>query len=208
MTIAVVATIVVFGRSRSTTSATTTTDSAALGPAFVRAPRSLIAACRATAGTVGYRVPCPTRIPAGLTETGTNGQAGCALHIIGAGGTDRCSKSWRGWVIGSSTTSGAHLVITASPTPLLNYAKVVNGPAWYPNASVKPVASPTINGRRARAVFVPAASNDGSAFADHVVLIWTAGSHTYGVGFHNERGIEATLKLDEALVKSIRLVGS
>jgi hypothetical protein len=37
--------------------------------------------------------------------------------------------SWRGWVVGSSTTAGQHLVITASPKPLHNYAKVVNGPS-------------------------------------------------------------------------------
>ena len=65
----------------------------------------------------------------------------------------------------------------------------------------------TINGWHIRAVFVPPATNDGSAFMSHVVLIWTVGRHTYGVGFHNVHGIAQTLKLDKELVRNIRLVG-
>jgi hypothetical protein len=57
-----------------------------------------------------------------------------------------------------------------------------------------------------RAVFVPQATNDGSAFAHHIVLIWTVGRHTYGVGFHNIKGLRQTLLLDEELAKHIKLV--
>jgi len=185
----------------------TTTADTPVGGNFIPAPRGLIAACHATARTVGYPVPCPTRVPPDLTETGVNGPTGCALHIIGPGGVGGCAKSWRRWVIGSSTTPDEHLVITASPTPLRNDAKLVNGPAWYPAARVKPLSWLTINGWRTRAVFVPQATNDGSAFAHHVVLIRTVRQHTYGVGFHDVRGIQPTLTLDEQLAKTIQLVG-
>ena len=57
-----------------------------------------------------------------------------------------------------------------------------------------------------REVLVPTATNDGSAFANHVVLIWTAGTHTYPIGFHDLHGIEATLALDIAIVRGIKLV--
>jgi hypothetical protein len=57
-----------------------------------------------------------------------------------------------------------------------------------------------------RAVYVPPTTNAGSSFADHVVLIWTARGHTYGVGFHKVRGIQQTLELDAALARSIELV--
>jgi hypothetical protein len=184
-----------------------TTAGSAVEGNFIPASRSLTAACHATALTVGYPVPCPTRVPADLTETGVNGPTGCALHIIAPGGVGGCAKSWRHWVIGSSTTPDEHLVITASPTPLRNYAKLVNGPAWYPAARVKPLTWLTINGWRMRAVFVPQATNDGSAFAHHVVLIWTVRQHTYGIGFHDVRGIQPTLTLDEQLAESIQLVG-
>ena len=109
-------------------------------------------------------------------------------------------------MIGSSVTAEQHLVLTASPTRLENYAKVVNGPAWYPQARVTPIAWIRINGWRMRAVFVPQASNDGSAFAHHVVLIWTVGDHTYGIGFHDVTGIQPTLRLDEELARNIKLV--
>jgi hypothetical protein len=46
----------------------------------------------------------------------------------------------------------------------------------------------------------------GSAFARHVVLIWTVSGHTYGVGFHNVHGIRPTLDLDVALARGITLV--
>jgi hypothetical protein len=111
-------------------------------------------------------------------------------------------------VIGSSTTPDQHLVLTASPTRPRNDARVVNGPAWYPGAGVRPLGRLTINGRRVRAVFVPQATDEGSAFAHHVVLIWTVGRHTYAVGFHDVRGIRATLALDRELVRSVRLVSA
>jgi hypothetical protein len=189
-----------------TLAATAGTGLASVGTDFVPASKSLVAACHRTARAVGYRVPCPLRVPLGLTQTGTNGPTGCTLDVIGPGGVGGCAASWRGWVVGSSTTPDQHLVITASPRLLRNDAKVVNGPAWYPGARVKPLTRLTINGWRIRAVFVPQATNDGSAFARHVVLIWTVGDHTYAIGFHDVRGIQQTLELDEEFVASVRLV--
>jgi hypothetical protein len=189
-----------------------------LGVRFVPASPQLIAACRSTARSVGYRVPCPMKVPKGLVGTGYPGPTGCVLHVIGPGGIGGCGKAWRGWVVGSSyaatkvpaaaTTTGGyeHLVITASPRPLSNYAKVVNGPVWYPKARVKPLAWVSIGGTRMRAVFVPPDTNDGSSFAQHVVLIWTVGQHTYGVGFHDLTSERETLLLDEELATHIRLV--
>jgi hypothetical protein len=63
-----------------------------------------------------------------------------------------------------------------------------------------------INGWRMRSVYFPPETNDGSAFMHHVVLIWTVGQHTYGVGFHNIKGLRRTLLLDEGLAKHIKLV--
>jgi hypothetical protein len=136
----------------------------------------------------------------------TKGIQGCQLDIIGPGGTAGCASSWRGWVIGSSETADQHLVIVASPRAIREDEKVVNGPAWYPGARVRPLRSLTLNSRRMRAVYVPPGTNEGSAFADHVVLIWTVGEHTYGFGFHNVHGFRQTLNLDLELAGGIRLV--
>ena len=125
--------------------------------------------------------------------------------MIGPGGLRGCARSWRGWVVGSSETENQHLVITASPRLLTNYAKLVNGPAWYPKARVRPLGWVRVNHSRMRSVYVPPATNDGSAFMYHVVLIWGEGGHTYGIGFHNVAGIRRTL-LDEQLAKHIKLV--
>jgi hypothetical protein len=57
-----------------------------------------------------------------------------------------------------------------------------------------------------RAVYVPQATNGGSAFMNHVVLVWTLGRHTYGVGFHDIDGIQQTLRLDIALARHIKIV--
>jgi hypothetical protein len=171
---------------------------------FVQASAEVREKCRATAKEVGYPVPCPTRVLDGLTAT--PGIGGCELDIIGPGGEGGCHQAWRGWVVGSSETNDQHLVIVASPRALRNYAKVVNGPAWYPSARVRPLRWLTIKGWRMRAVYVPFGTNEGAAFARHVVLIWTVGHHTYGVGFHNVQGLRQTLALDVALARGIRLV--
>jgi hypothetical protein len=160
--------------------------------------------CRSTANEVGYPVPCPTRVPEGLTATRAVGE--CQLDIIGPGGVGGCARAWRGWVVGSSETNDQHLVIVASPRPLRSNAKVVNGPAWYPSARVRPLHSLTLNRWRIRAVYVPPGKNEGSAFASHVVLIWTVSGHTYGVGFHNVHGLRRTFDLDVALARGIMLV--
>ena len=194
---------VVSGCSRSHPTASTTnkesTDVA--GVRFVSAARGLVARCHSTARAVGYAVPCPTRVPELLTDTGEPGN--CDLHIIGPA---RCAESWRGWVVGSSTTPDQHLVLTASPRALRNDAKVVNGPAWYPTARVQELSRMTIQGWRVHAVFVPPATNEGSAFAQHVALIWMVGQHSYAVGFHKVEGVHQTLLLDEELAQNIQLV--
>ena len=72
----------------------------------------------------------PGRTPMRLDASVAVGASSCALDVVGPG----CG-SWKGWVVGSSGFGyDQHLVITASPMPLRNYAKVVNGPAWYPRA--------------------------------------------------------------------------
>jgi hypothetical protein len=173
---------------------------------LVQASQELLGKCRDTASEVGYPVPCPTRVPEGLTAT--QGTGGCELDIIGPGGVGGCATSWRGWVFGSSETNDQHLVIVASPRALRSDAKVVNGPAWDPGARVRPLRSLTINGWRMRAVYVPARTNEGSAFVRHVVLIWTVRSHTYGFGFHNVHGLRPTLDLGAALARGITLVSA
>jgi hypothetical protein len=170
---------------------------------LVPASKALLAQCQHAADAVGYPAPCPTRVPPGLSATAVIG--GCRLGIIGPGGVGACSHAWRHWIVGSSETADQHLVIAASPRPLRASAKVVNGPAWYPGAGVRSLGLMTINGWRVRSVYAPPETNDGSAFAHHVVLIWTVGRHTYAVGFHNVMGIRPTLALDVALVRAIRL---
>jgi hypothetical protein len=182
------------------------TDATASPIIFVTAPSSLIAACHRTARAVGYRVPCPTKVPQGLTATGALGPTGCSVPIIGAGGVAPCTRSWRGWVIGSSAAHNQHLVLTASPKPL-DDVHLVNGPAWDANERVRLLGRMTLHGRRVHVVFVPPSTNDGSAFASHVVLIWSVGGHTYGLGFHDVRGIDQTLRLDNALLAGVVLIG-
>jgi hypothetical protein len=136
-------------------------------------------------------------LPSGIRRTK------CKLSIIGPG----CAKSWRGWVFGSSGFGyEQHLVITASPSPLRSYAKAVNGPGWYPGARVRPLGWMIINAKLMRVAFVPAATNEGSAFMSHVVLIWTVRRHTYAIGFHDIHGIRQALALDVSLARGIELI--
>ena len=109
-------------------------------------------------------------------------------------------------MVGTSNVGAQHLAITASPRPLRNYAKLVNGPAWYPRARVRSLGSVEVDGKRMHAIYVPPATNDGSIFMHHVVLVWSVNGHTYGFGFHNMRGIRRTLLLDKQLAVHFKLV--
>jgi hypothetical protein len=145
------------------------------------------------------------KVPAVLIRADVVGANGCRISLISPG----CGPGWKGWVVGSSDSASPseHLVLTASPQPVLNPAKVVNGPAWYAGSRVKKVGAFAMNGWQVQAFFAPQATNDGSAFAQHVVLIWTVAGHTYGVGFHNVTDIPQTLRRDEALLRDVKLVG-
>jgi hypothetical protein len=107
---------------------------------FGPAPPQLLRQCKQTARVVGYPVPCPTVVPRGLRPTVAPdvGGAQCKFEIVGLPcGSQGRRSPWHGWVIGSSevddirfTVTPEHLVITATPRPLGNYAHVVNGPPW------------------------------------------------------------------------------
>jgi hypothetical protein len=184
---------------------------------FVAAPAKVIRECRTAARLVGYAVPCPTRIPRGLigTPTGLPGyserrqHAGCRprFAIVGVSPCRPLGR-WKGWIAGSSEIRlpREHLVISASPRPIRSYAKVVNGPGWYPGARVDVADWVMVNGWRARWVFVPPLTNDGSAFAGHVVLVWTTGGHTYAAGFHDTSSRAVTREMDLQLVRHMRMV--
>lgn len=132
----------------------------------------VLATCRKEAGKVGYRVPCPTRLPSEM--------AGSFIAPLPS------SHEWTSWVGWSGTSARDHLAITASPTPT-SPVKLVNGPAWLPGEYVELLGSVTVRGLHAQSVYVPPKGNDGSMFMHHIVLVWTRGGHTYGVGFSRSR---------------------
>jgi hypothetical protein len=130
------------------------------------------------------------------------------MEILEAG--KQCPNTagcWCGWVVGSSAAGAQSLVLSASPSVLSSYARVVNGPAWYRGARTRPLGWISVSGRRMREVWVPARTNDASSFSDHLALIWTEAGHTYAIGFLNVDGLQATLVLDRKLAAGLELVG-
>jgi hypothetical protein len=168
---------------------------------FVRVPASYHAQCRVTAQRLGYAVPCPGRLPKALTVNQDGATPDCATTVI----CPIVSGPWRDWAAGSLSSPGQHLVLTASPRAIAADAHAVDGPAWAPNAHVRPIGWVTTGRWRMRAVFVSPRTNEG-AFVNHVALVWTVGAHTYAVGFHDFTGLAAALRLDRRLAASIELV--
>ena len=84
----------------------------------------------------------------------------------------------------------------------------MNGPVWQPGQTVRSLGYRRVGHWRMKVVFVAPYTNDGSAFASHVVLIWTVGGHTYAVGFHDVSSIKQTLALDLTLARGIRLISA
>ena len=172
---------------------------------FVEASPVLLARCSETAKVVGYAVPCPTRVPAGLVAFG--GRPGCELQIIGS--AKPCPNTvfhWRGWVIRSSTTADEHLVLTASPRIVRSAAKIVNGPTGNP---VKPFAASAIAASAAGECTSSSSHRTPTTAApSRATSCWsgTVGRHTYAAGFHDISTLNETLALDLTLARDIRLV--
>jgi hypothetical protein len=192
------------------------------GVAFVSAPPSLIARCRATAAVLGYAVPCPTRVPEDL-KGWPQGQSviGPATRaeeraIIDQPNCPTCARA-RGWAFGSSASP--HLVILAAPRPLTNVHHAVDGPGFDRHTVVgrrgcfprggrcHPLLVPlgTVSAHGWRVNIVEATGWDESAFTRHLVMVWTASGHTYA-GFHEERGRDVARRWDAELLRWLRLV--
>jgi hypothetical protein len=103
-------------------------------------------------------------------------------------------------------TSQHHLVLQASPEPVRSLSKMINGPGWYPGASEIRLGTVQAGGWTMHAVYADPATNAGSAFSDHLVLVWTTGGHTYALGFHLARSRHRTQMLNEAVADSVTLV--
>jgi hypothetical protein len=123
----------------------------------------------------GLSVPCPSKILAGGTPPPK--VSSCRIELIGAAGVGGCPHSWRGWVVGSMQTSQHHLVLQASPEPVRSLSRMISGPGWYPGASEIRLGIVHAGGWTMRAVYADPATNDGSIFSDHLVLVWTTGGH-------------------------------
>jgi hypothetical protein len=177
---------------------------------FVKTPAAVERACSVTAEFVGYAVPCPREVPRGLVAE--SGGGGCAGGVIFApfrnARTCEGARGWRGWVAGAGVApDDVHVALIASPHVEPDVAKLVNGPAWYPGARVQLLGSSRVGGRLIRWAFVPAATNDGSQFADAVAAAWTAGGHSYAIGFRVPAGGRAAARvLGQRLLASVTMV--
>lgn len=149
--------------------------------------------CERAARQLGYPVPCPGMLPKRSYSTPPV-ISGCRLRLVGPG----CFQ-WRHWLAGSiefpSTVRVGHLIIQGSPRPR-SPARFAHGPAWGPGANVETVGHERLRGRIAQWIEVP--EGEGSALGGHLLLMWTEGEHTYGIGFHGYDTGARTLDLTVA----------
>lgn len=184
------------------------------GYRFVRVSHVVRSECRHAADVLGYPVPCPTALPAGFTPTPS--VAHCTTGIVFAQRDHECEgegrNPWDGWLDGSSqvgeesTRSFEHLVMQGAPRVVRNPARAIDGPAMLPGSRVQSRGAVTIHGQPMHWYLVPAATNIGSAFMHHLVLVWTAGGHTYAYGFHVVTTIKVARALDLELAFHLRTV--
>jgi hypothetical protein len=193
------------------------------GVKFVQATSGLLARCRATAGVLGYPIPCPMLVPAGLAGWPRGEEIiGPATQkqeeaLVNQPGCPACARL-RGWAFGSSAPP--HLVILASPRLLTNLHAAIDGPGFIPNSVVgrrgcfprggrchpllKRLGAVSAHGWRV--YLVEATPWDESAFTHHLVMVWTVSGHTYAAGFHEVQGRAAARRWDAELLSGLRLV--
>lgn len=181
-----------------------------VGVPFVPAPAAVGRECRQTANAVGYAVPCPTLLPAGIAATPAVHR--CRFQIVGWDRKRGCgAMKWRGWIVGSSQLSGSdagpagflHLVMQGSPRIIRDSARAIDGPGMVPGSRVRSRGVVTIAEKRMHWYYVPPDRNQGSAFMHHLVLVWTASGHTYAYGFHVTSTFAVARALDLELVRHL-----
>lgn len=169
------------------------------GVTFVSASAQVRRECHQTADAVHYPVPCPSLLPRGMKAFPA--EHGCRLEIVTAGGGPHCGGApWRGWIVGDGEVLAGHvlqqhLALQAAPRIVANPARAIDGPAMFPGSRVRPRGKTRVDGKLMHWYYVPPATNQGSAFAGHLVLVWNANGHTCAYGFH----VLETFAIDRAL---------
>jgi hypothetical protein len=181
------------------------------GVPFVTASTMVRDECEDTAARVGYAVPCPTQLPVSLSATPA--VEGCGFAIVGAAGQAGCGGAeWHDWIFGSSQVGNAatadfqHLVVQAAPRIIRDPARAIDGPAMLPGSRVQGQGDIRVGRDIMRWYFVPPNLNVGSAFMDHLVLVWNASGHTYAYGFHVVSTLAEARALDLALVRHFTMI--
>jgi hypothetical protein len=109
--------------------------------------------------------------------------------------------------VGNGLTAGfQHLVVLGAPRIIRDPARAIDGPAMVPGSRVQGRGEVRIGSATMRWYFVPPDLNAGSAFMDHLVLVWNASGHTYAYGFHVVDTLAQARALDLALVRHLELV--
>lgn len=176
------------------------------GVTFVPTSARVRRECHQTANAVHYPVPCPRLLPKGLKTFPV--EHGCKLKIVGAGGGPHCAANWRGWIVGDGQLLAGyvleqHLGIQGAPHVVTTPARAIDGPGMFPGSRVRPRGDARVAGKLMRWYFVPPATNQGSAFAGHLVLVWNADGHTYAYGFHVLETFAIARALDLELVRHL-----
>jgi hypothetical protein len=170
--------------------------------------------CAGAARALGYALPCPAHLPRAVL----GGYGICDVsHFMQA---NPCGN-WPHWMAatggGTAPLSGSgaatpanteHFVMEGLPYATTNYDAVANGPGWQNlivPGTVHALGWITIHGFRMRWITV-AQNLEGSVMAGHIMLVWSAASHTYALGFHNFWGNTLTRALDIAVAQSLVMI--
>ena len=174
---------------------------------FVRSSIQVLNECQRTADVVRYAVPCPMMLPAGIAPT--PGVGGCSFAFIAADLKRGCGAvEWRGWIFGSTQLTGSnagaagfqHLALQGAPRVVRDPARAIDGPAMVPGSSVRALGETHVGNQMMRWYYVTPRTNIGSAFMNHLVLVWTLSGHTYADGFHVVDTLAQARALDLELI--------
>ncbi len=177
---------------------------------FVHVSAEVTGECQTTADAVGYAVPCPELLPAGMSPT--EPVHGCRFAFVAEVGWAGCSDVRPdGWFFGSSDVGGKnagaagfqHFVVFGAPRVVRQPARAIDGPAVYPQG-VQSRGKLQIKGKTMRWYFVP--PDNPSAFRGHLVLVWTQNGHTYSYGFHITGTTGAARALDLEVLEHLNIV--
>jgi hypothetical protein len=177
-------------------------STAIAGVAFTDAPSELEHQCQTTATSLGFAIPCPSKLPVGAQPTVfVGGNCPGRSVWVGPGYSAESPYAFASIQWPDPKRTG-HVVFVGAPTEMSASAIIYSRLPSSEAGALQSKGHTAVQGVPADLFAVP--DDSATAFGSHLVVVWTLNGHTYALGFHGTD--DDARQLDNAVTSSLRMV--